>query len=113
MFGAPIESWHSATGATDNASGAAAVLEAMRILGTLRLPTRRTIRLVLWSGEEQGRLGSRAWVAENLGTKQKPTPANARLVAYFNLDWGPGRFAGSISMAASEKRPHCSRCSLP
>src|SRR5579863_3252065 len=83
MFGAPIDSWHAATGATDNASGATAVLEAMRILATLRLPTRRTIRLVLWSGEEQGRLGSRAWVAANLGTKQKPTPANARLVAYF------------------------------
>ena len=94
MFGAPIDSWHAATGATDNASGAAAVLEAMRILATLRLLTRRTIRLVLWSGEEQGRLGSRAWVAANLGTKQKPTPANARLVAYFNLDWGPGKIRG-------------------
>ncbi|MGA9464525.1 MAG: M28 family peptidase [Terracidiphilus sp.] len=66
----------------------------MRILATLRLPTRRTIRMVLWSGEEQGRLGSRAWVAANLGTKQKPTPANARLVAYFNLDWGPGKIRG-------------------
>ena len=94
MLGAPIDSWHAATGATDNASGAAAALEAMRILATLRLPTRRTIRLVLWSGEEQGRLGSRAWVAANLGTKQKPTPANAKLVAYFNLDWGPGKIRG-------------------
>ena len=94
MFGAPIDSWHTATGATDNASGAAAALEAMRILSTLRLPTRRTIRLVLWSGEEQGRLGSRAWVAANLGTNQKPAPANAKLVAYFNLDWGPGKIRG-------------------
>ena len=94
MFGAPIDSWHASTGATDNASGAATALEAMRILATLRLSTRRTIRLVLWSGEEQGRLGSRAWVAANLGTKQKPTPANARLVAYFNLDWGPGKIRG-------------------
>lgn len=94
MIGAPIDSWHAATGATDNASGAAVALEAMRILATLGLPTRRTIRLVLWSGEEQGRLGSRAWVAANLGTKQKPTRANARLVAYFNLDWGPGKIRG-------------------
>jgi carboxypeptidase Q len=94
MFGAPIDSWHAATGATDNASGAVAALEAMRILATLRSPTRRTIRLVLWSGEEQGRLGSRAWVTASLGTKQKPSPANARLVAYFNLDCGPGKIRG-------------------
>jgi carboxypeptidase Q len=94
MFGAPIDSWHAATGATDNASGAAAALEAMRILATLKLPTHRTIRLALWSGEEQGRLGSRAWAAANLGTKQNPTPANAKLVAYFNLDWGPGKIRG-------------------
>jgi carboxypeptidase Q len=94
MFGAPIDSWHAATGATDNASGAAVVLEAMRILSALRLRTRRTIRLALWSGEEQGRLGSRAWVTANLGTKQNPTAANANLVAYFNLDWGPGKIRG-------------------
>jgi carboxypeptidase Q len=94
MFGAPIDSWHAATGATDNASGAAAALEAMRILATLRLSTRRTIRLALWSGEEQGRLGSRAWVASNLGTKKNPAPASAKMVAYFNLDWGPGKIRG-------------------
>lgn len=94
MFGAPIDSWHTATGATDNGSGAAVTLEAMRILATLRMPTRRTIRLALWSGEEQGRLGSRAWVAANLGTKENPTPSNANLVAYFNLDWGPGKIRG-------------------
>jgi hypothetical protein len=94
MIGAPIDSWHTATGATDNASGAAVALEAMRILAMLNLPTRRTIRLGLWSGEEQGRLGSRAWVAANLGTNQNPMSANARLVAYFNLDWGPGKIRG-------------------
>jgi carboxypeptidase Q len=94
MFGGPLDSWHTATGATDNASGAAAALEAMRILATLNLPTRRTIRLALWSGEEQGRLGSRAWVAAHLGTTQHPTPDNGRLVAYFNLDWGPGKIRG-------------------
>ena len=94
MFGGPLDSWHTATGATDNASGAAVALEAMRILATLNLPTRRTIRLALWSGEEQGRLGSRAWVAAHLGTAQHPTPDNARLVAYFNLDWGPGKIRG-------------------
>lgn len=94
MFGAPIDSWHTSTGATDNASGAAAALEAMRILAKLKLPTRRTIRVALWSGEEQGRLGSRAWVAAHLGTKQNPAPDNGKLVAYFNLDWGPGKIRG-------------------
>ena len=94
MFGSPLDSWHTATGATDNASGAAAALEAMRILATLKLPTRRTIRLALWSGEEQGRLGSRAWVAAHLGTAEHPTPDNAKLVAYFNLDWGPRKIRG-------------------
>jgi carboxypeptidase Q len=94
MFGGPLDSWHTATGATDNGSGAAAALEAMRILATLKLPTRRTIRLALWSGEEQGRLGSRAWVAAHLGTIQSPKPDNAGIVAYFNLDWGPGSIRG-------------------
>jgi len=94
MFGGPLDSWHTATGATDNGSGAAAALEAMRILATLKLPTRRTIRLALWSGEEQGRLGSRAWVAAYLGSKEHPTPDNVHLEAYFNLDWGPGKIRG-------------------
>ncbi len=94
MFGGPLDSWHTATGATDNGSGAAAAMEAMRILATLKLPTRRTIRLALWSGEEQGRLGSRAWVTAHLGTRQNPTPDNPGLVAYFNLDWGPGKIRG-------------------
>ncbi len=94
MFGGPLDSWHTATGATDTGSGAAAALEAMRILATLKLPARRTVRLALWSGEEEGRLGSRAWVAAHLGIRQSPTPDNARLVAYFNLDWGPGNIRG-------------------
>jgi carboxypeptidase Q len=94
MFGGAFDSWHAATGATDNASSDAAALEAMRILATLKLPTRRTIRLGLWSGEEQGRLGSRAWVQAHLGTQDKPTPENARLAAYLNLDWGPGKIRG-------------------
>jgi carboxypeptidase Q len=66
----------------------------MRILVTLKLPTRRTIRLGLWSAEEQGRLGSRAWVRPHLGTRDQPTPENANLAAYLNLDWGPGKIRG-------------------
>lgn len=94
MFGGAFDSWHAATGATDNAASDAAALEAMRILAALKLPTRRTIRLGLWSGEEQGRLGSRAWVQAHLGPRDKPTPENARLEAYLNLDWGPGKIRG-------------------
>ena len=101
MFGAPIDSWHTASGATDNASGAAAALEAMRILATLGLPRRRTIRLALWSGEEQGRLGSRAWVAANLGTKRIPRPRMPSSWLISTSTGGPGRFAVSTLTAAS------------
>jgi len=67
MLGAHIDSWHSGTGATDNGAGVAATMEAVRILRTLNLQPRRTIRLGLWSGEEQGLLGSKAYVARHFG----------------------------------------------
>ncbi|MEO8274868.1 MAG: M20/M25/M40 family metallo-hydrolase [Thermoanaerobaculia bacterium] len=115
MAGAHLDSWHTGTGATDNAAGSAVVLEAARILKTLGLQPKRTIRVALWSGEEQGLLGSRAYVAQHFATRpdatdkdelalparwRKPTwpiepkPEHARLAAYFNLDNGGGRVHG-------------------
>src|SRR6185295_10833115 len=76
MLGAHMDSWHSGTGATDNAAGCAVVMEAMRIIQTLGLKPRRTIRIALWTGEEQGLLGSRAYVAEHFGTLT-PTTSSA------------------------------------
>src|SRR3982750_724535 len=67
MIGAHMDSWHSGTGATDNGAGVAAAMEAVRILQALGLKPRRTIRVGLWSGEEQGIFGSRAYVAQHLG----------------------------------------------
>jgi hypothetical protein len=79
MLGGHMDSWHSGTGATDNAAGCAVAMEAVRIIQTLGLKPRRTIRIALWSGEEQGLLGSRAYVAEHFGSMQNPatsaTPA--------------------------------------
>ncbi|MEJ7709364.1 MAG: M20/M25/M40 family metallo-hydrolase [Pyrinomonadaceae bacterium] len=67
MLGGHMDSWHGGTGATDNAAGVAVTMEAMRILRALKLQPRRTIRIALWSGEEQGLLGSRAYVAKHFG----------------------------------------------
>src|SRR6185437_15428919 len=69
MLGAHLDSWHGGTGATDNAAGSAVMIEAMRILKTLNLRLDRTVRLALWSGEEQGILGSRAYVAEHFAAR--------------------------------------------
>jgi hypothetical protein len=87
MVGAHLDSWHTATGATDNADGTTTVLEAMRILKALNIRPRRTIRAALWAGEEQGLLGSEAYVAEHLaGDKNKS--ARDKFSVYFNLDNG-------------------------
>ncbi len=87
MVGAHLDSWHTATGATDNADGSATVMEAMRILKALNIRPRRTIRGALWAGEEQGLLGSRAYVAEHLaGDRNKA--ARDKFSVYFNLDNG-------------------------
>jgi hypothetical protein len=77
MLGAHLDSWHTATGATDNGAGVAMMLEAVRILKTLNLQPRRTVRIALWSGEEQGLLGSRFYVREHFGPVPAPTPATA------------------------------------
>ncbi|HEX7315538.1 MAG TPA: M20/M25/M40 family metallo-hydrolase [Pyrinomonadaceae bacterium] len=77
MLGAHLDSWHTATGATDNAAGVAMMMEAVRILKALNLQPRRTIRIALWSGEEQGLLGSRFYVREHFGPLPAPTPTAA------------------------------------
>jgi hypothetical protein len=94
MLGGHLDSWHAATGATDNAIGCAIMMEAVRILRRVGAAPRRTIRVALWSGEEQGLLGSKAYVAEHFGTAEAPTPAFARLSAYWNIDTGTGRVRG-------------------
>jgi carboxypeptidase Q len=94
MLGGHLDSWHSATGATDNAVGCAAMMEAARILKAIGVKPRRTIRVALWSGEEQGLLGSQAYVKEHFGSFENPKPEFFKLGAYFNIDAGTGRARG-------------------
>jgi hypothetical protein len=95
MLGGHLDSWHSATGATDNAIGCAVMMEAARILKALGIKPRRTIRVGLWSGEEEGLLGSQAYVKQHFGTFEDPKPEFGKLVAYFNVDSGTGRVRGA------------------
>lgn len=115
LAGAHLDSWHPGTGATDNASGVSVVMEAMRILRALDVQPRRTIRAVLWAGEEQGLLGARAYVDRHVATRPEttdeeqlalpervrdltwpiePLPGHALHTAYFNIDNGSGRIRG-------------------
>jgi hypothetical protein len=94
MLGGHLDSWHAATGATDNAVGCAIMMEAARILKTLGVKPRRTIRVALWSGEEQGLLGSQAYVAKHFGSFENPKPGFERFGGYFNIDSGTGRARG-------------------
>ena len=94
MLGGHLDSWHSATGATDNAVGCAVMMEAIRILQAVGAKPRRTVRLALWSGEEQGLLGSQAYVKEHFGTFENPKPEYANFAGYFNIDSGTGRARG-------------------
>ncbi len=87
MIGGHLDSWHYGTGATDNAAGSLVMMEAMRILKSLGVTPRRTIRIALWSGEEQGLLGSRGWVANH-------PELHGRISAYLNVDNGTGRLRG-------------------
>ena len=129
MLGGHMDSWHAGTGATDNGAGVAVGMEAMRIIQALGLKPRRTIRIALWSGEEQGLLGSRAYVAEHFGKMEAPaTPAGAgngngngspasptpvlvtkpdyeKLSAYFNLDNGTGKVRGVYLQGNEAVRP--------
>lgn len=94
LIGAHLDSWHGATGATDNASGVAAMMEVLRIFKAAGLEPRRTVRIALWGNEENGLRGSAAYAARHLGTAGAPTPEAARMAAYFNLDNGTGPIRG-------------------
>lgn len=91
MLGGHLDSWHAGTGATDNAIGCAVTIEAARVLMAIGVRPRRTIRVALWSGEEQGLLGSQAYVREHFGTFEEPKPAHAKFAGYVNIDTGTGR----------------------
>jgi hypothetical protein len=107
MIGAHLDSWHSGTGATDNAAGSAVMIEVMRILKTLNLRLDRTVRLALWSGEEQGILGSRAYVADHFAAREdmKLKPEHAKLAGYFNVDNGSGKIRGIYLQGNDAMRP--------
>ena len=98
MLGAHYDSWHSGTGATDNGAGSLVMMEAVRILKTLNLPLRRTVRIALWTGEEQGLLGSRAW----LRVHRAELPS---ISAYFNVDNGTGKLRGIWDQSNSAAIP--------
>ena len=126
MLGAHMDSWHGGTGASDNGAGVAVMMEAMRILKTLGAKPKRTIRIALWSGEEQGLIGSREYVKQHFASYPEPTdpeqkklpeflrkPAGAlqktadydRFSAYFNMDNGSGRFRGIYAQENSAVVP--------
>jgi carboxypeptidase Q len=96
MIGGHLDSWHAATGATDNAAGSAVMLEAMRILSRIGYHPKRTIRIALWSMEEQGLFGSRGYVKNHFGDPATMTlkPEQSKLSAYYNLDNGTGKIRG-------------------
>ena len=95
MAGGHFDSWNPATGATDNAAGGSVAVEALRLIHALNLPHRRTIRVALWSGEEQGLYGSIAYVAQHFGSAENPKPEWFKLDAYLNLDDGTGKPRGA------------------
>jgi hypothetical protein len=96
MLGAHFDSWHSGTGATDNAAGSAVMMEVMRILKQSGLKMRRTVRLALWTGEEQGLIGSREYVKSHFAdpATMQLKPEHAKLAGYFNMDNGTGAYRG-------------------
>ena len=94
MLGGHLDSWHSATGATDNAIGCATMMEAARIIKAIGVKPRRTIRVACWGGEEQGLLGSVAYVKKHFGTAEAPTPEFAKFNGYLNIDSGTGKVRG-------------------
>jgi hypothetical protein len=107
MVGAHFDSWHSGTGATDNGAGSAVMMEVVRILKALDLKLDRTVRIGLWSGEEQGLFGSKAYVKEHFGDPKtmKLTTAQAKLSGYFNLDNGSGKIRGVYLQGNDAMRP--------
>jgi hypothetical protein len=107
MLGGHLDSWHTATGATDNGAGCAVVLEAVRMLKAIGVKPRRTIRVGLWTGEEQDYFGSLGYVTRHFGSPDgaQRTPEFSRLAAYFNLDNGSGRIRGINLQGNEAARP--------
>lgn len=126
MVGGHLDSWHAGTGATDNAAGVAVVMEAVRILTALNLKPRRTIRIGLWGGEEEGLLGSKGYVSQHFGERQRLLtagmnpetpeylrplgkltlkPEQAKITAYFNLDNGSGKIRGIYAQENAAVKP--------
>jgi len=106
MLGGHMDSWHAATGTTDNGTGTAVAMEAIRILKALDVKPRRTIRVVLWSGEEQGLLGSRGYVKNHFGEKDSTKkPEYEKVSAYYNLDNGAGKIRGIYLQENDMARP--------
>lgn len=107
MIGAHFDSWHAGTGATDNGTGSAVMIEVMRILKALDLKMDRSVRIGLWSGEEQGLLGSMAYVREHFGdpATMKLTEQHAAFAGYFNLDNGSGKIRGVYLQGNDAMRP--------
>lgn len=114
MIGAHLDSWHAGTGATDNGAGSAVMMEAMRILKSVGAQPRRTIRVALWGGEEQGLLGSRSYVKRTLGERLDKAapydsivlkPAAQKFSCYFNMDNGTGKYRGVFLQANEAVRP--------
>ena len=114
MIGAHLDSWHSSTGATDNAVGSAVMMEAMRLLKKLGERPRRTIRIALWGGEEQGLLGSRSYVKRKLGARLdqnypydsiRLSGQGEKFSVYFNMDYGAGKYRGIYLQGNEEALP--------
>ncbi len=115
MIGAHFDSWHSGTGATDNGAGSAVMVEVMRILKSLNLPMDRTVRIGLWSGEEQGLYGSKAYVKAHFGDPDTMhlKPEQAKLDAYLNLDNGSGKIRGVYLQGNDGARPLFEKMLMP
>jgi Zn-dependent M28 family amino/carboxypeptidase len=107
MVGGHFDSWHMGTGATDNGAGSAVAMEVMRLLKSLNLKMDRTVRMALWGGEEQGLLGSHAYVQAHFAdtADMKPKPEHAGLAGYFNIDNGTGRIRGIYLQQNEMVRP--------
>ena len=107
MLGGHLDSWQGATGATDNAAGCAVMMEAMRILKSVGFKPRRSIRIALWSGEEQGLLGSRNYVKTHFAdpVTMQLTPQHDKVSAYYNLDNGTGKIRGVYLQGNDKLKP--------
>jgi len=107
MLGAHLDSWHGGTGATDNGAGSSVAMEVVRILKALDMKMDRTVRIALWGGEEEGLLGSKAYVKEHFADPEvmKPTSEHAKVAGYFNLDNGTGEIRGVYLQGNDMVRP--------